>query len=137
MTDAKPTFGLSVVTSDVDATIAFYRTLGVAIADEENWQSHHVGIPIDGTALDLDSVALTKAYDSNWEGTGVVVIMRVPTREAVDEAYRSVLDAGHPSQLAPIDAFWGSRYAVVRDPDGNPIGIMSPQDESRGSPPPI
>src|SRR5262245_12882260 len=48
MSDAKPTFGVSVVTSDVDASLAFYRALGVAIPDEANWRSHHVGIPIDG-----------------------------------------------------------------------------------------
>jgi uncharacterized glyoxalase superfamily protein PhnB len=137
MSDSKPTFGMSVVSSDVDASIAFYRTLGVPIPDEASWRSHHVGIPIQGTDLDLDSVDLTKGYDANWDGTGVILIMRVPTREAVDETYENVLRAGHPSQLAPIDAFWGARYAVVRDPDGHPVGIMSPSDESRGGAPPI
>jgi uncharacterized glyoxalase superfamily protein PhnB len=137
MSDEKPTFGLSVVTSDVDASIAFYRALGVTIPDEANWQSHHVGIPMDGSALDLDSIDLTKGYDTKWDGTGVIVILRVPTREAVDETYKRVVDAGHPGHLEPIDAFWGSRYAVVRDPDGNHIGIMSPQEESMGGPPPV
>ena len=32
--------------------------------------------------------------------------------------------------LAPIDAFWGARYAIVDDPDGNHVGIMGPQDRS-------
>jgi uncharacterized glyoxalase superfamily protein PhnB len=137
MSEGKPTFGASIVSSDVDASVAFYRTLGVPIPDEANWRSHHVGIPIDGTALDLDSVDLTKSYDSKWNGTGIILIMRVPTREAVDETYERVVDAGHPSQLAPFDAFWGARYAVVRDPDGNPVGIMSPSDESLGGAPPI
>jgi hypothetical protein len=48
MSDAKPTFGLSVVARDVDASIAFYRALGVPIPEEANWRSHHVGIPING-----------------------------------------------------------------------------------------
>jgi uncharacterized glyoxalase superfamily protein PhnB len=34
--------------------------------------------------------------------------------------------AGHRSHLAPFDAFWGARYAVVLDPDGNRVGISSP-----------
>ena len=137
MSDSKPTFGMSVVSSDVDASIGFYRTLGVPIPDDANWRSHHVGVPIAGTDLDLDSVDLTKGFDPNWSGTGVILIMRVPSREAVDETYQRVVGAGHPSQLEPIDAFWGSRYAVVRDPDGNPVGIMSPTDESLGSAPPV
>jgi uncharacterized glyoxalase superfamily protein PhnB len=137
MSDAKPTFGISVVVRDVDASIAFYRTLGVPIPDEANWRSHHVGIPIDGSALDLDSVEMTKGYDDKWNATGVILIIRVPTRDEVDATYKRVVGAGHPGHLEPIDAFWGARYAVVRDPDGNHIGIMSPQDESRGGEPPV
>jgi len=137
VSDATPTFGVSLVVADVDASIGFYRTLGVAIPDDANWESHHVGIPIQGSALDLDSVALTKGYDDKWNGTGVILIIRVPTREGVDETYKRVVDAGHAAHLEPIDAFWGARYAVVRDPDGNHIGIMSPQDQSLGGPPPV
>ena len=35
---------------------------------------------------------------------------------------------GVPVQQQPYDAFWGARYAVVSDPDGNGVGIMSPVD---------
>jgi predicted enzyme related to lactoylglutathione lyase len=31
----------------------------------------------------------------------------------------------------PWDAFWGSRYAIVADPDGNHVGIMSPSEPKR------
>ena len=75
MSDGKPTFGVSVVSSDVDASVGFYRALGVDIPDDANWRSHHVGIPIEGSALDLDSVELTKAYDDKWNGTAVILIM--------------------------------------------------------------
>jgi uncharacterized glyoxalase superfamily protein PhnB len=136
MSDQTSTFGVSLVVGDVDASIAFYRSLGVSIPDEANWQSQHVGVPITGSHLDLDSIGLTEGYDPGWKGTGVILIMRVPTREAVDVTYSRVVDAGHPGHLEPFDAFWGARYAVVRDPDGNHVGIMSPQDESMGGPPP-
>ena len=55
------------------------------------------------------------------------------TREEVDEIYARLTDAGAKAQQSPIDAFWGSRYAVVEDPDGNAVGIMSPPEtEHRG-----
>jgi catechol 2,3-dioxygenase-like lactoylglutathione lyase family enzyme len=40
------------------------------------------------------------------------------------------VSAGHGEhvQQEPYDAFWGARYAVVSDPDGNGVGIMSPID---------
>jgi predicted enzyme related to lactoylglutathione lyase len=37
----------------------------------------------------------------------------------------------------PYDAFWGSRYAIVEDPDGNPVGLMSRRQESQKYWPPI
>jgi hypothetical protein len=36
----------------------------------------------------------------------------------------------------PYDAFWGARYAIVADPDGNEVGLMSPRDDDRRSFPP-
>ena len=40
------------------------------------------------------------------------------------------------SQQPPFDAFWGARYAIVEDPDGNSVGLMSPVDPTRRSPMP-
>jgi uncharacterized glyoxalase superfamily protein PhnB len=47
-----------------------------------------------------------------------------------------VTGAGYGSQQPPYDAFWGSRYAIVEDPDGNAVGLMSPVDPTRRSTPP-
>ncbi len=44
--------------------------------------------------------------------------------------------AGYTGHLAPFDAFWGARYAVIDDPDGNHVGIMSPMDQKYASAPP-
>ena len=43
----------------------------------------------------------------------------------------SLAAEGVPVQQEPYDAFWGARYAVVSDPDGNAVGIMSPVDAAR------
>ena len=56
--------------------------------------------------------------------------------EEVDEIYARLTDAGAKAQQSPIDAFWGSRYAVVEDPDGNAVGIMSPPETEHQSPGP-
>jgi len=61
----------------------------------------------------------------------------VDSRQAVDDLVASLAADGVPVQQAPYDAFWGSRYAVVSDPDGNGVGIMSPpEDAYRSDPPP-
>ena len=62
--------------------------------------------------------------------------MAVASREAVDELYGRLTGDGHPGVQPPFDAFWGGRYAIVADPDGNQVGLMSPIDEARRSWPP-
>ena len=44
--------------------------------------------------------------------------------------------AGHRGLQAPFDAFWGARYAIVEDPDGIAVGLMSPISAEHRSPPP-
>ncbi len=55
-------------------------------------------------------------------GGGAVLGVSVASRDKVDEVYAGLVDAGYPGRQPPYDAFWGSRYAIVEDPDGNPVG---------------
>ena len=50
---------------------------------------------------------------------------------ADDELVAALAADGVPVQQAPYDAFWGARYAVVSDPDGHGVGIMSPIDPAQ------
>ena len=34
------------------------------------------------------------------------------------------------------DSFWGARYAIVEDPDGIAVGLMSPISAKHRAPPP-
>lgn len=60
---------------------------------------------------------------------------KVASREAVDGIYTDLTSAGYVSQQEPYDAFWGARYAIVEDPSGNAVGLMSPVDPSRRAEP--
>jgi uncharacterized glyoxalase superfamily protein PhnB len=53
----------------------------------------------------------------------------------VDEIYADLVGAGYLGQQEPVDASWGARFAVVEDPDGNAVGLMSPVDAQRRRPP--
>ncbi len=64
-----------------------------------------------------------------------VLGFKVSSRERVDHIYADLTGAGYKVQQAPYDAFWGARYAIVEDPDGNPVGIMSPIDPNRRNTP--
>lgn len=131
---------INVVARDVDAMVGFYRRLGIAIEDvDPRWDRHHRSAPMaGGLDLEIDSQEFTATWNRGWPagGAGVVIGFRVPTREAVDQRYEDLTAAGYTGQQEPYDAFWGARYAIVEDPDGNSVGLMSPMDPARRTPPP-
>jgi uncharacterized glyoxalase superfamily protein PhnB len=132
---AHPLAVVSVVAADVSASVAFYRTVGLDIPDEsiyaEGGVGHHVSVKMpNGLTLDIDSVELTKRYDPGIDTTNeagrTLLSFATPDRPSVDALHDVVVAAGYRSHLAPFDAFWGARYAVVLDPDGNRVGLSSP-----------
>ncbi len=137
---------LNLVVRDMEAALAFYRRLGVAIPDSAVWRTgsgaHHVEARMpNGVHLEFDSIAMAKTYNAGWRdspggGTRGVVGFSLPSRDAVDACYAELTAAGYTSRQPPYDAFWGARYAVIEDPDGNHVGLMSPPDPARRSAPP-
>ena len=141
MTQKRAALGqVNLVVGDMDASVAFYRTLGIEIpATPPEWAPHHRAMKAgEAVDVDLDSAAFAAEWNAGWPagGTGVVLGFRVETREDVDALYRELTRAGHPGQQPPYDAFWGARYAVVLDPSGNAVGLMSPAAPERRAAPP-
>jgi catechol 2,3-dioxygenase-like lactoylglutathione lyase family enzyme len=146
---SKPTLSqINLVCGDLDASLTFYRRLGVEISDAGVWRTatgaHHVNAdPSADPALhfDLDSTAFAQHWNAGWKGRTdlkgrVVVGFGVPTRTDVDAVFRDMIDAGYRGLQEPHDAFWGARYAIIEDPDGIAVGVMSPISADRKSPPP-
>ena len=127
---------------DIDATVAFYRRLGLPIVDPgDDWPpgsgARHVEVETgDGVSLEFDNVIGASDVARRRARVGrvpaVVLGFALASRDAVDEVYAAVDRHGcHRPSGAPYDAFWGARYAVVADPDGNDVGLMSPKDPAR------
>jgi len=83
---------------------------------------------------------MTKSFDPGWTQSSApsrdVLVLSMPSRGAVDALYAAMTSAGYAGHLEPFDAFWGARYGIIDDPDGNHIGIMSPMEEQHQSAPP-
>jgi catechol 2,3-dioxygenase-like lactoylglutathione lyase family enzyme len=140
---------INLVCGDVEASVAFYRRLGVEIPEQRIWRTptgpHHVSAADDAAdraiGFDLDSTTFAQHWNNGWKGRTdlkgrVVVGFSVTTRDDVDRIFRDMTGAGYRGLQEPWDAFWGARYAVIEDPDGIAVGIMSPISPDRKSPPP-
>jgi catechol 2,3-dioxygenase-like lactoylglutathione lyase family enzyme len=136
MTDPPNLDLVNLVVSDMEATVAFYRRLGLSIPDTDAaFQTHHRAAQVPGGVdLHFDSTDFAHHWAKGWTtGARVVVGFKVASREGVDAIYSDLTGAGYRGLHEPYDAFWGARYAIVEDPDGNAVGIMSPVDPARRS----
>ena len=146
----KPIFDqINLVCGDLSASIAFYRRLGVEIPETGIWRTptgaHHVSAAEQSADrsidFDLDSTAFAQRWNAGWRGRTdlggrVVVGFGVPARTDVDDIFRDMTGAGYRGLQEPHDAFWGARYAIIEDPDGIAVGLMSPMSPDKKSPPP-
>lgn len=137
MTDNPTIDQVNLVVSDMEAAVAFYRRLGLTIPDTDPpFQAHHRSAKLPGgIGLDFDSAEFARHWDEGWRSARVVIGFKVPDRAQVDSIYADLDGAGYVGRQPPYDAFWGARYAIVEDPDGNAVGIMSPIDSDRRRPP--
>ena len=134
---------ISLIARDPAASIAFYKLLGLDLEDhsgEDAGEIVHVTVrgakPAD---LDIDSQPLGDIYNAGFRSRTsrpLVIGFSVETRDEVDRIHGELVAAGHESRQVPYDAFWGARYAIVADPDGNDVGIMSPMDDTMRAWPP-
>jgi catechol 2,3-dioxygenase-like lactoylglutathione lyase family enzyme len=132
---------INLVVRDMAASLAFYRLLGldVGLDRDEDVEPVHVELDCGGISLELDAADSVRHWDAGWSGgTGGAAVLgfALASREAVDTRYGELVAAGHVGHQPPYDAFFGARYAIVEDPDGNPIALMSPLDPDRRTWPP-
>lgn len=113
---------------DMAAALRFYRLLGLSIPPEADTDSHvEVDLP-GGFRIAWDTVALMKSIDSEWVepvGHRMTLAFKCESPAEVDALYETVIRAGYGSHKAPWDTFWGQRYAVVIDPDGNKVDLFA------------
>ena len=122
-----------VVVSDMARSVAFYRKLGLEFPDgAENEQ--HVEAPLPGgMRYALDTEDVLRSFDPEWkrptDGHAFGGAFRCESPAEVDSVYRELLAAGGTPHKEPWDAFWGQRYAQLRDPDGTVLDLYAPLPE--------
>ena len=123
---------IGLVVADMPRSLAFYRRLGLEIPAEADGESHVEASLPGGLRIAWDTVETVRSFDPDWtppSGSGRIgLAFRCDSPADVDAMYAALLDAGYEGHKPPWDAFWGQRYALVRDPDGNGVDLFAPMD---------
>lgn len=121
---------VGLVVSDMAASVAFYRRLGFPFPEGAEHEPHAEAAPPGGVRLLLDTEETVRSFHPEWRpptGDGrAALALRCDRPAEVDAVYEDMVGAGYDGALKPWDAFWGQRYAVVRDPDGNGVDLFAP-----------
>jgi uncharacterized glyoxalase superfamily protein PhnB len=122
---------VGLIAADLALSVRFYRALGAPFPEgaETSEHGHAEAELAGGFRLMVDSVETIRSFDPEWTppvgGPRAAVAFRCASPAEVDELFRKALEAGGRAHMQPWDAFWGQRYAQLRDPDGNGVDLYA------------
>ncbi|HEY3110324.1 MAG TPA: VOC family protein [Chloroflexota bacterium] len=121
---------VEIVVRDMARSLAFYRRLGLELPPEADREPHVEATLPGGLRLAWDTVETIHSFDPEWAppsgGHRMALAFRLDSPAEVDRAYDELISLGYEGHKRPWDAFWGMRYAVVHDPDGNAVDLFAP-----------
>ena len=118
---------LGLVVSDMATSIRFYRLLGLDVPETPDEGHVDTFLP-NGVRFMLDSEETVKSFRPDWSretGNQLALAFECASPAEVDVTYGRVVAAGFAGETEPWDAFWGQRYAQLRDPDGIPVDVYA------------
>ena len=122
---------VGLVVQDMNRSLAFYRELGLEFPEGAENEGHVEAQLPGGMRLAVDTEAEIQKFDSGWTaasgGSGRMgLAFRAESPAEVDATYERLTSLGYDGEREPWDAFWGQRYASIKDPDGNGVDLFCP-----------
>ena len=120
---------IGIVCADIEQSLTFYRRLGVELSEFNSEEGHYEAALAAGFRLMLDSHDVMRQVVDDFvpptrnEVVGLAVECESPAE--VDSTYHQLVALGVESVREPWNAFWGQRYASVKDPDGNQVDLYA------------
>ena len=116
-----------IITADMGRSLRFYGLLGLDVPEGDPGGHVNVELP-DGWRLMFDSEEEIRKFRPDWSrvtGNQIALAFECASPAEVDDLYARITAAGFEGEKEPWDAFWGQRYAQLRDPDGVPVDLYA------------
>ena len=120
---------IGIVVRDLEASLRFYRFLGLEVPSPKKGEDFVEVTTPNGYRISWNALSMVKQLDPDWcepLGHRMELAFKCDSPAEVDATYKKLEAAGHRGHKEPWDAFWGQRYAIAVDPDGNRVSLFSP-----------
>jgi uncharacterized glyoxalase superfamily protein PhnB len=119
---------IGIIVNDMGKALAFYRHLGLPIPANLDGESNAECKISEGVTLGFLTEEAAQQADPKWQklsGQTMNLQFECGSPAEVDSAYKKLTAAGYTSYAEPWDAFWGQRFARVKDPDSNIVNFFA------------
>ena len=119
---------VGVTSSNLYKTIDFYQLLGFQFPDVKDSDLHIEPITPDGSArlmIDATSIVRDIIGENPKPGNHSSFAIQYESPEQINTLVEKIKHAWYTVEKEPWDAFWGQRYAIVKDPDGYKIDLYA------------
>ena len=119
---------IGITVSDLRRSLLFYRLLGLDLPEDSD-EDHVEATMANGTRLMFDPEEVIRSFLPGWtreNGNQVSLAFECASPAELDEIYARVVAAGFEGEKEPWDAFWGQRYALLKDPSGVDVNLYAP-----------
>lgn len=117
---------IGIIAKDMKKSLDFYRTLGLNIPEDIEAEDYYE-VEKEGIRISFNS---QKMHDGIYGDLGKAAGQRLElaflcdNMVSLNETHERMKAAGYTIFKEPWDAFWGQRYCIIEDCDGNLISLF-------------
>ncbi|ANZ95342.1 glyoxalase [Brochothrix thermosphacta] len=119
---------VGIIVKDMKASLAFYRALGFSFPDNAEKEAY-VEVDQGGVRLSFNTEEMVTPLFGELEkpkGQRIELAFLCENVQELDRLYDNVIAKGYQGVREPWDAFWGQRYCILENVDGNLISLFVP-----------
>ncbi len=117
---------IGIAAKDMARSLEFYRKLGWEIPTGLEAEAHVEIVLENGLRFAWDTFELMVSLEPDFKiSAHSIGAFLCSSPSEVDSKYAELLEAGVEGHRPPWDAFWGQRYAIIKDPDGNTVDLFA------------
>ena len=126
-----PLYMIGLTVQNMDASLEFYRRLGLAIPEGDQTLPH-IEVKMGELTFFLDTRAIKRDHSASSESPETYHALFeyfLKSQGAVEAKYAELISYGYQSYRAPFIFANGMCFALVNDPDGNTILLSGDVEE--------